>query len=80
MRILVIDDYLNVEMALRGILDGHVVSGVRDPLTLPRMLAHEAPFDEAIVDLRYAQSAATGLTALATLRRLSPGTRTIIST
>ena len=80
MRILVIDDYLNVEMALRGILDGHVVSGVRDPLALPRMLAHEAPFDEAIVDLRYAQSAATGLTALATLRRLSPGTRTIIST
>jgi DNA-binding NarL/FixJ family response regulator len=80
MRILVIDDYLNVELALRGILDGHVVSGVRDPLALPRMLAHEAPFDEAIVDLRYAQSAATGLTALATLRRLSPGTRTIIST
>jgi len=80
MRILVIDDYLNVEMALRGILDGHVVSGVRDPLALPRMLAHEAPFDEAIVDLRYAQSAATGLTALATLRQLSPGTRTIIST
>ena len=25
MRILVIDDYLNVEMALRGILDGHIV-------------------------------------------------------
>ncbi|HEX5303711.1 MAG TPA: hypothetical protein VFW50_42630 [Streptosporangiaceae bacterium] len=47
MRILVIDDYLNVELALRGILDGHVVSGVRDPLALPRMLAHEAPFDEA---------------------------------
>ncbi len=28
MRILVIDDYLNVEMALRGILDEHTVSGV----------------------------------------------------
>ena len=27
MRILVIDDYLNVEMALRGILDGHTVTG-----------------------------------------------------
>src|ERR1700733_3892887 len=80
MRILVIDDYLNVEMALRGILDEHTVSGVRDPLALPRMLAHEAPFDQAIVDLRYAQSAATGLTALATLRELSPGTKTIIST
>jgi hypothetical protein len=52
MRILVIDDYLNVEMALRGILDEHTVSGVRDPLALPRMLAHEAPFDQAIVDLR----------------------------
>ena len=80
MRILVIDDYLNVEMALRGILDGHTVTGVRDPAVLPRMLACEEPFDEAVVDLRYAQSAATGLTALATLRRLAPNTRTIIST
>ena len=80
MRILVIDDYLNVEMALRGILDGHTVTGVRDPVALPRMLAHEAPFDQAIVDLRYVQSAATGLTALATLRRLAPDTKTIIST
>jgi len=79
-RILVIDDYLNVEMALRGILDGHTVTGVRDPVALPRMLAHEEPFDQAIVDLRYVQSAATGLTALATLGRLSPGTKTIIST
>jgi len=60
-RILVIDDYLNVEMALRG-------------------MAHEEPFEAAIVDLRYVQSAATGLTALATLRELSPGTKTIIST
>ncbi len=80
MRILVIDDYLNVEMALRGILDGHTVTGVRDPVALPRMLAYEEPFDQAIVDLRYVQSAATGLTALATLRQLSPGTKTIIST
>jgi len=79
-RILVIDDYLNVEMALRGILEGHTVTGVRDPVALPRMLAHEEPFDQAIVDLRYAQSAATGLTALATLRRLAPDTKTIIST
>jgi DNA-binding NarL/FixJ family response regulator len=79
-RILVIDDYLNVEMALRGILDGHTVAGVRDPAALPRMLAYEEPFEAAIVDLRYVQSAATGLTALATLRELSPGTKTIIST
>jgi DNA-binding NarL/FixJ family response regulator len=79
-RILVIDDYLNVEMALRGILDGHTVTGVRDPAALPRMLAYEEPFEAAIVDLRYVQSTATGLTALATLRRLSPGTKTIIST
>src|SRR3989440_177439 len=67
-------------MALRGILDGHTVAGVRDPAALPRMLAYEEPFEAAIVDLRYVQSAATGLTALATLRRLSPGTKTIIST
>jgi len=79
-RILVIDDYLNVEMALRGILDGHTVAGVRDPAALPRMLAYEEPFEAAIVDLRYVQTAATGLTALATLRQLSPGTKTIIST
>jgi DNA-binding NarL/FixJ family response regulator len=79
-RILVIDDYLNVEMALRGILDGHTVAGVRDPDALPRMLAYEEPFEAAIVDLRYVQTAATGLTALATLRQLSPGTKTIIST
>src|SRR5215471_18937203 len=79
-RILVIDDYLNVEMALRGILDGHTVTGVRDPAVLPRMLAYEEPFEAAVVDLRYVQSTATGLTALATLRRLSPGTKTIIST
>ena len=44
------------------------------------MLADQAPFDEAIVDLRYAQSTATGLTALAMLRQLSPDTKTIIST
>jgi hypothetical protein len=44
------------------------------------MLAYEEPFEAAIVDLRYVQSAATGLTALATLRELSPGTKTIIST
>src|SRR5260370_32839789 len=67
-------------MALRGILDGHTVAGVRDPAALPRMLAYEEPFEAAIVDLRYVQSAATGLTALATLRELSPGTKTIIST
>jgi hypothetical protein len=74
-RILVIDDYLNVEMALRGILDGHTVAGVRDPAALPRMLAYEEPFEAAIVDLRYVQSAATGLTALATLRSSLPAPR-----
>jgi DNA-binding NarL/FixJ family response regulator len=79
-RILVIDDYLNVEMALRGILDGHTVAGVRDPAALPRMLAYEEPFQLAIVDLRYVQSTATGLTALAMLRQLAPGTKTVIST
>jgi DNA-binding NarL/FixJ family response regulator len=80
MRILVIDDYLNVEISLRSILEGHTVTGVRDPVALPKVLTHEKPFDEAIVDLRYAQSAATGLTALAALRKLSPRTRTIINT
>ena len=44
------------------------------------MLAYEEPFEAAIVDLRYVQTTATGLTALATLRQLSPATKTIIST
>jgi DNA-binding NarL/FixJ family response regulator len=80
MRILVIDDQLNFEMGLRGILDAHTITGVRDPVALPRVLAHEEPFDQAIVDLRFPLSAATGLTALATLGERSPGTRTIITT
>jgi CheY-like chemotaxis protein len=80
MRILVIDDYLNVEIALRDILVGHTVTGVRNPSDLGKMLAHEEPFDLAIVDLRYARSVATGLTALATLRALTPETKTIIHT
>jgi DNA-binding NarL/FixJ family response regulator len=80
MRILVIDDYLTVEIAIRAVLEGHTVTGVRTPVDLPRMLAGEKPFDEAIVDLRFAQSAATGLTALAWLRKLSPHTKTIITT
>jgi DNA-binding NarL/FixJ family response regulator len=80
MRILVIDDYLTFEIAVRGILEGHTVSGVRSPADLPRILDREPPFDQAIVDLRFAQSTATGLSALAILRRLSPKTKTIITT
>src|ERR1700730_6832908 len=49
-------------------------------MALRGILAYEEPFEAAIVDLRYVQTAATGLTALATLRQLSPGTKTIIST
>jgi DNA-binding NarL/FixJ family response regulator len=80
MRILVIDDQLVVEIALRGILQGHTVIGVRDPAALPRVLAYEEPFDQAVVDLRFPQSASTGLTALAKLRELSPATKTIVTT
>lgn len=80
MRILVIDDQVIVEIALRRILEGHTVTGVRDPAALPGVLAHEKPFDEAIVDLRFPRSASTGLTALAKLRDLAPGTSTIITT
>jgi DNA-binding NarL/FixJ family response regulator len=80
MRILVIDDQLNFEIALRDILEGHTVTGVRDPAALPKVLELEEPFDQAIVDLRFPQSASTGLTALAWLRKLSPATKTIITT
>jgi DNA-binding NarL/FixJ family response regulator len=80
MRIVVIDDQLNFEIALRGILEVHTVIGVRDPAALPRVLAYEEPFDQAVVDLRFPQSSSTGLTALAKLRELSPATRTIITT
>lgn len=80
MRILVIDDQMNFAWGLRGILEGHEVTGVHDPAALPRVLAHEEPFDQAIVDLRFPMSEASGLTALATLRERSPRTRTIVTT
>lgn len=80
MRILVIDDYVNFEIALRDILEGHTVSGVRGPDMLPKVLAEEGPFDQAIVDLRFLGSVSTGLTALARLRELSPATRAIVTT
>ena len=60
MRILVIDDQLNFEIALRDILKGHTVTGVRDPTALPRVLAFEEPFDQAIVDLRFPSRPAQG--------------------
>jgi CheY-like chemotaxis protein len=78
-RILVIDDYVNYEIALRDILEGHTVAGARDPDMLLRVLAGEGPFDQAIVDLRFMGSASTGLTALARLRERSPATRAIVA-
>jgi DNA-binding NarL/FixJ family response regulator len=80
MRILVIDDQLNFEIALRGILMPHTVIGVPDPAKLRKVLDLEEPFDMAVVDLRFTGSASTGLTALARLRELSPATKTIITT
>jgi DNA-binding NarL/FixJ family response regulator len=80
MRILVVDDQVLVVMGLRGVLKEHTVSDARDPGLVPRALADKGPFDQAIVDLRFSQSASTGLNALATLREKSPATKTIVTT
>ena len=77
MRILVIDDYVEAELAIAHVLQGtpHVVAGVRDPRQLPRVLAKAEPFDLALVDMIFVDCPMTGLGALRLLAELSPGTR-----
>jgi DNA-binding NarL/FixJ family response regulator len=80
MRILVIDDTFDAKLAIADVLrdTGHLVEGAYDPDVLPRLLAEEAPFDLALVDMVFAGCARSGLGALRMLREFSPGTKTVV--
>jgi CheY-like chemotaxis protein len=79
-RILVIDDYVEAELAIAHVLQGtgHVVAGARDPRELPRLLASAEPFDLALVDMIFVDCPVTGLGALRTLGELSPATKSVV--
>lgn len=80
MRILVIDDDTDAELAVAAVLrdTGHAVVGARDPGALPGLLAEEAHFDVAMVDMVFRDCAMTGLGALRILQDRSPGTKLIV--
>jgi CheY-like chemotaxis protein len=80
MRILVIDDYVEAELAIAHVLQGtaHVVAGVRDPRQLPRVLGGAERFDLALVDMIFVDCPMTGLGALRILAERSPGTRSVV--
>src|SRR5215469_1547942 len=80
MRVLVVDDYYDAEAAVANALQGtaHVVLGVRDPRSLPQMLAEEDPFDLAMVDMLFRGCPMSGLGAMRILRDSSPGTKVIV--
>ncbi|MGH3203954.1 MAG: hypothetical protein ACRDOA_03015 [Streptosporangiaceae bacterium] len=80
MRILVIDDYVESELAIAYVLrdTDHVVAGARDPVQLPNVIADEEPFDLALVDMIFADCPQTGLGALRALRELSPDTECVV--
>jgi len=79
-RILVVDDFVLVELALAQIIQGtpHTLTGVRDPRSLPEALAEGPRFDLALVDINFGPGAPTGLTAMRILRDLSPETKIVI--
>jgi DNA-binding NarL/FixJ family response regulator len=81
--ILVIDDFVLVELALAQVIQGtpHTLVGVRDPRSLPEALAQGyrgEPFDLALIDINFGPGAPTGLTAMRILQDLSPETKIII--
>lgn len=82
MRFLVIDDHVHVELALAQVIRDteHTLVGVRDPQNLPEVLAEEPGFDAAFVDLSFGRQAPTGLSAMITLRQMSPATRLVMET
>jgi CheY-like chemotaxis protein len=79
-RILVVDDFVLVELALAQIIQDtpHTLTGVRDPRSLPEALAQGPPFDLALVDINFGPGVPTGLTAMRILRDLSPQTQLVI--
>ncbi len=80
MHILVVDDFVLVELALAQVLQGspHTLTGVRDPRSLPEVLGQGAHVDLALVDINFGPGCPTGLTAMRLLRELSPDTRLVI--
>jgi len=78
--ILVVDDFVLVELALAQVIQGtpHTLTGVRDPRNLPEVLGQGTHFDLALVDINFGPGAPTGLTAMRILRDLSPETRIVI--
>ncbi len=80
MHILVVDDFVLVELALAQVLQGspHTLTGVRDPRSLPEVLSQGAHADLALVDINFGPGVPTGLTAMRLLRELSPDTKLVI--
>jgi CheY-like chemotaxis protein len=81
--ILVVDDFVLVELALAQVIkgSGHTLVGVRDPRSLPEALSagdRGERFDLALVDIYFGPGAPTGLTAMRILRDLSPETKIVI--
>jgi CheY-like chemotaxis protein len=79
-QILVIDDFVLVELALAQVLQGsgHTLTGVRDPRDLPEVLAQGTRFELALVDIDFGPGCPTGLTAMRILAEQSPGTAIVI--
>ena len=80
MRILVVDDFVLVELALAQVIQdtSHTLTGVRDPRSLPEVLGQGPQFDLALVDINFGPGVPTGLTAMRILRDLSPETKIVI--
>lgn len=80
MDILVVDDFVLVELALAQVIQGmpHTLVGVRDPRSLPEALSQGTHFDLALVDINFGPGVPTGLTAMSILQELSPETKIVI--
>src|ERR1700685_4035418 len=78
--ILVVDDFVLVELALAQVIQDtpHTLVGVRDPRSLPDALGQETHFDLALVDINFGPGVPTGLTAVRILQDLSPDTKIVI--
>jgi len=79
-QILVVDDFVLVELALAQVIQdtSHTLAGVRDPRSLPEVLGQGPRFDLALVDINFGPGVPTGLTAMRILRDLSPETKIVI--
>jgi len=80
MHILVVDDFVLVELALAQVIQDtpHTLVGVRDPRSLPEALSQGTRFDLALVDINFGPGCPTGLTAMSIMHDLSPETKIVI--